>query len=139
MIIDWDKIRIYIKPGYVDFRKQITGLSTIAAQQMKQDVFSGALFLFASKNRKRMKILYWDKTGFCLWTKRLEKDRFPWPNTSEEAMELTFQQMKMLLSGIDFFREHKPFVYKKLSDSINNLKNMLYNNYVNNKGKRIRS
>jgi transposase len=76
MIIDRENIRIYIKPGYVDFRKQINGLTAIAAQQMKKDLFSGAFFLFTCKNRMRMKILYWDKTGFCIWAKRLEKEKF---------------------------------------------------------------
>jgi len=111
MIIDWDKIRIFIKPGTVDFRKQINGLSSLVQTGMKMDVFSGAFFIFASKNKTRLKIIYWDKTGFCLWMKRLERNKFPWPDTEEEARELTFAEFKMLLFGIDFFRAHKELHY----------------------------
>ena len=114
MIINWDTVKIYIKPGYVDFRKQINGLSIIALNQMKKDIFSGAFFIFASRDRKKLKILYWDKNGFCLWLKRLEKDKFPWPDTKEDAIHLSFERFKMLLEGIDFFNTFKELKYSKI-------------------------
>jgi len=107
MIVDWNKIKIFIKPGSIDFRKQINGLSAYVANQMGKDVFSGAFYIFASSDRKKIKIIYWDKNGFCLWQKRLEKDKFPWPKNNEQALELSYEDFKMLLSGIDFFRKHK--------------------------------
>jgi transposase len=57
--------------------------------------------------------VYWDKTGFWLCQKRLEKDKFPWPEDENEAMELTVEQLQMLLSGIDFFKAHKELFYKR--------------------------
>jgi transposase len=107
MILDWKKIKIFIKPGSIDFRKQIEGLSIIVSNEMKQNIFIGSLYLFCNKNRTRMKIIYWDKNGFCLWQKKLEKDKFPWPSNNEEAKEIRFDQFKMLLEGIDFFHAHK--------------------------------
>jgi len=112
MIIDWKKVKIFIKPGTVDFRKQINGLSAVAEIDMKQDIFTGALFVFCSTDRKKLKVLYWDRTGFCLWHKRLEKDRFPWPETKDDALELTLDRFKLLLSGIDFFKAHKELKYQ---------------------------
>ena len=115
MIIDWSKIIIMIKPGKVDFRKQINGLSVIVESEIKLNIFSNYMFIFCSKNRKRLKILYWDRNGFCLWLKRLEKDRFPWPKDENEAREITYDQLKMILDGIDFFKAHKIINYARLT------------------------
>ncbi len=54
-----------------------------------------------------MKILYWDKSGFCLWLKGLEKGRFPWPKNMSEVKEISLENSKMLLEGIDFWNAHK--------------------------------
>jgi transposase len=114
MILDWSNLQIFIKPGPVDFRKQINGLSALVQEEMNGTLFSGSLFLFCNQNRSRMKILYWDKTGFCLWMKRLEKERFPWPKNRNEVFEINHDQLRMLLSGIDFFHAHQTLTYKKV-------------------------
>jgi transposase len=62
-----------------------------------------------------LKAIYWDKSGFWLSQKRLEKERYPWPHDENEARELTAEELKMLLSGIDFFAAHKELYYKKVS------------------------
>ena len=95
-------------------RKQINGLSRIIQDDLPYDLFSGALFLFCSRNRTRLKIIYWDKTGFCLWLKRLEEAKFPWPNNETEALEISRGQLRMLLSGIDFFHKHRRLSYKEV-------------------------
>ena len=77
MFVDLKKTRIFIKPGPTDFRKQINGLSIVVAEDMKLDPFGNFIFLFSNKRRNRIKILFWDKNGFWLMLKRLEKDRFP--------------------------------------------------------------
>jgi transposase len=115
MIIDWTKIKILIKPGNTDFRKQINGLALIVENDLKLNAFSNYLFLFCSKNRSRLKILYWDRNGFCLWLKRLEKDKFPWPKNETEAREITYDELKLLLDGIDFFHAHKILNYKTVA------------------------
>ncbi len=108
MQIDWNSVRIFIKPGITDMRKQINGLVIIAEEEMHLDPFNGHLYMFCSRNHRLLKVLYWDSNGFCLWQKRMEKHRFPWPQTEEEVQEISQQQLTMLLSGIDFFNAHRP-------------------------------
>ena len=115
MNIDVSKVRIFIRPGVTDLRKAINGLAVIVEQKMKGEPFSGNLYLFCNRDRKLLKALWWDKNGFWLSQKRLEQDKFPWPNTSEAVQELSSEQLLMLLDGIDFFRAHKTLYYKKVS------------------------
>jgi len=115
MIIDWASVEIYVKPGYTDMRKQINGLSVLIEEEFGKDIFSSNLFLFCNRNRRRLKILYWDRNGFCLWLKRLEKDRFPWPRDGEEALKITKDQLAMLLKGINFFNAHKRLHFSSVS------------------------
>ena len=113
MIIDLSTARIFVRPGTTDLRKGVNGLSAIVQEEMKQDPFSGSVYLFCSRDRKLLKAVYWDKTGFWLSQKRLEKDRYPWPQEAEEVRELTLEQLRMLLAGIDFFRAHQEVHYRK--------------------------
>ena len=115
MIVDIAKVKIYVKPGSTDFRKQINGLSIIVKEEMALNPLNGNLYIFCNKARNRLKILYWDKTGFCMWLKRLEKAKFPWPRTSEEALEIDKEKMQMLLSGIDFWHAHKELKYTEIN------------------------
>ena len=128
MLIDPGEFRFFIRPGITDLRKAINGLTILVQNEMKNDPFSKSLFLFCNRTRKNMKIVYWDKNGFCLWLvganaparpcipgqKKLEKQKFPWPETQEEAHEITYEQLKMLLSGIDFFKAHKELLYSRV-------------------------
>ena len=115
MILDLEKIKIFIRPGQTDLRKAVNGLSVIVQETMKQDPFSGNVYLFCNSEKKLIKAVYWDKTGFWLSQKRLEKEKFPWPQTSEEALQLTSEELVMLLKGIDFFKAHKELFYKKVA------------------------
>ena len=114
MIIDWSRVKIFVRPGATDFRKQINGLSVIVQEELSCDVFSGSLFLFSNRRRTHLKALYWDRTGFCLWLKRLEKDRFPWPQGEAAAREITSEELRMLLEGIDFWRAHTRLEYSQV-------------------------
>jgi len=113
MFMKWETVDIYLQPGVTDMRKHINGLSAWVQERMGQDVFDGSLFLFCSRDRKRLKILYWERNGFCLWVKRLEKDKFPWPQDQEEAFRIRLEELKMLLSGIDFFHAHQEIKYSR--------------------------
>jgi transposase len=113
MIIDLSTVRIFIRPGQTDLRKAVNGLTAIVQETMKQDPFSGSVYLFCNRERKLLKAVYWDKTGFWLSQKRLERDKYPWPQDESEVRELTAEQLQMLLSGIDFFKTHKELYYKK--------------------------
>ena len=115
MIVDLSKVKIYIHPGYTDLRKAVNGLSIIVQEMMKKDPFNGSVYLFCNRERKLLKAVYWDKTGFWLSQKRLEKDKYPWPLTREEVQELNVEELSMLLAGIDFFKAHKELYYKKVS------------------------
>jgi len=115
MIIDLSKARIYLRPGVTDMRKAVNGLSAIVQEAMQHDPFSGSVYLFCNRERKLIKAVYWDKTGFWLSQKRLEKDKYPWPQDESGARELTAEELQMLLAGIDFFRAHKEVVYKNVA------------------------
>lgn len=115
MIIDWSRVKVFVRPGVTDFRKQINGLSVIVEEELEHDPFSGSLFLFSNRRRTHLKVLYWDRNGFCLWLKRLEKDRFPWPQTEEAVREITVEQLSMLLEGIDFWKAHRKLEYSRIS------------------------
>ena len=70
---------VWLARDPVDFRKGINGLSIVVEEQLAHDPFSGQLFVFINKARDKIKALYWERSGFCLWQKRLEKERFKWP------------------------------------------------------------
>jgi transposase len=111
MRIRWDEITIYLRTGNTDMRKQINSLAVLVQQEMKMNPLGGSLFVFCGCTRRLMKVLYWEKNGFCLWTKRLEKYRFPWPSVAGEVRQITRKQMFMMLSGIDFFHAHQEIKY----------------------------
>jgi transposase len=115
MVIDINKARIYLRPGYTDMRKAVNGLTAIIQEDMSHNPFSGSIYLFCNRERTLLKAVYWDKTGFWLSQKRLEKNKFPWPQNEGETRELTGDQLVMLLSGIDFFKAHKELFYKKVA------------------------
>lgn len=93
--------RVYLALGVTDLRKSINTLSIVVQEQMGGDLFSGSLFAFCNRRRDIVKILFWDRNGFCLFQKRLEKDRFKWPESSEEGMSLTQRELMWLLDGME--------------------------------------
>ena len=109
-MIGWAEVPVYLHRAPVDFRKSINGLAQVVEQAMGRSPMERALFVFGAKSRDRIKVLYWDRTGFCLWTKLLEKDRFQWPRAApEEVMTLSVEQLDWLLRGFDILRM-KPHV-----------------------------
>jgi transposase len=115
MIVDLSNVRIFVRPGYTDMRKAVNGLTMIIQEVMGHDPFSGSVYIFCNRERKLIKAVYWEKSGFWLSQKRLEKDKYPWPQTGEEAQELNGEELAMLLRGIDFFKAHKQIFYKNVS------------------------
>jgi transposase len=115
MKIDYNKIRIYVKPGYIDMRKQINALSVYVEESLNHNPLSGDLYIFCGKSRRTLKILYWDRNGFCMWQKRLEQDKFPWPLHEEEVKEITEYELSMLLDGINFWNAHKVLKFSAVS------------------------
>ena len=114
--LELGEARIFVRPGATDLRKQINGLVVLVQEEMERSPFEPALFVFCNGARRLLKAVYWDRTGFCLWMKRLEKGRFPWPRTVAEAKrEIDVEQLRMVLTGIDFWRAHEELKYTEVA------------------------
>lgn len=119
-MIAWQTPQIYLHREPVDFRKAINGLSIIVEQSMSLSPFAEAIFVFCNKRRDKLKVLYWDETGFCLWHKRLEKDKFRWPRRDVDTVfEVTTEQFEWLLRGYDIGRmqAHQKLQFGRLSEA----------------------
>lgn len=109
---------VYLCRRYVDFRMGINGLSAFVRDQMDRNPFSGAVFIFCCRSRDKIKILYWDRSGFALWQKRLEKDKFHWPRKLEDdVISIEPQTLEWLLDGFDITRmkPHETLHYEHVS------------------------
>lgn len=96
-------VRIYFATELADMRKGIDGLRAIVESELRHDPFGGHLFVFVGKSRDKVKILFWDRSGFVLYLKRLEKGRFQLPVVApgRQHVEMEPAQLAMLLDGID--------------------------------------
>jgi transposase len=93
---------VFLYRDFVDFRKSINGLAAIVEQPMQISALNGSVYVFCNKGRDKLNVLYWDKTGFALWYKRLEKDTFKWPRKlKQQSLNLTQQQLHWLFDGLD--------------------------------------
>ena len=92
-------LAVYVCIAPVDFRKQINGLAALVQEELSLDPFSEQLFCFTNARRNRVKILYWERSGFVLWMKRLERERFHWPRANQELVTLSGRQLNWLLDG----------------------------------------
>jgi transposase len=95
-------------------RKQSFGLSVLVTEEMRTDPFCGSLFLFCNKKRTIVKGLYWERNGFWLMSKKLEKHKFPWPKDGGEVREISVEQLRWLLEGIDFWHAHKKLSFSQI-------------------------
>ena len=107
--------QVYLAVGYTDMRKSINTLSILVEQDMALNPFSGDLFVFCNRNRTILKILYWQRNGFCLWQKRLEEHRFKWPRLPEKVLAINREQLNWLLAGLDFSSAHQRLYYQRAS------------------------
>ena len=107
---------VYLCLQPVDFRKGINGLAILVEEQLELSPFSEHLFVFTNRLKDKVKILYWEKSGFCLWMKRLEKERFKWPTEPGDLTTLTGQQLNWLLDGYDlrYLRPHNALEYQSI-------------------------
>lgn len=96
-------VRIWLATTPVDMRNGFDGLVRIVRDEWKQDPYAGHLFVFVGRQRDRVKVLFWDKGGFCLLYKRLERGRFQMPSVDERRRTVTLEstELSMLLSGFD--------------------------------------
>ena len=113
---DLPEVFLCLEP--VDFRKGMLSLAALVERALMMDPFSTRLFVFTNRRKNCVKILYWEKNGFCLWQKRLERERFRWLRGSGEATApLTGRELNWLLDGYDITRmkPHKMLNYSCVS------------------------
>ena len=94
-------VRVFLAPGPTDMRKSIDALSLMVEDKLRADPLSGHLFVFSNKRGDKVKILYWDRNGFCLWYKRLERGIFRFPTVQEQVLTLSPNELNLILEGID--------------------------------------
>ena len=107
-------VRVSLATGATDMRRSVDGLRALVLRHGLGDPYSGHLFVFRNRRGDRLKILVWDRSGFWVLYKRLEKGTFAWPETSEAgAMIIQAGDLALLLSGIDPARTKKRTWYER--------------------------
>jgi transposase len=112
-----DETVVYLCREPVDMRKSINGLSVLVEQVLCLDPFAPQLFVFCNRQRDKIKVLYWERSGFVLWYKRLEKARFPWLGAGHErGVSISGRELNWLLDGIDVFalKPHASLSYESV-------------------------
>ena len=115
--MNFDNIpKIYMAQGVTDLRKGIDQLATLVQYTYELSPFEDALYIFCNRTRDKIKILYWDKTGFWLLNKRLEKGKFQWNKKEQECITITHQQLRWLLEGLSIHQKkaHKELHYRSV-------------------------
>ena len=94
-------VKIYMAVQPVNMRKSFDGLAVIVQEVLRQNPLSSHLFVFRNKASDKMKVLWWDRNGFAIYYKRLERGRFKFPKHTKTSVTLTQQELELLLDGID--------------------------------------
>lgn len=100
-------VRVLVATRPVDFRKGAEGLAALVRETMGADPFSGAVYVFRAKRADRVKLVFWDGTGVCLFAKRFEDGEFRWPKVQDGVLRLSAAQLSALLEGLDWRRVHE--------------------------------
>ncbi len=100
MFFSESRVRIWLCTEPTDMRKSFQGLAALTKTQLKEDPTSGHLFAFLNKRKNYMKVLYFDRTGYCLWAKKLEAGHFHYQSTADGKRELDMTQFKLMLEGL---------------------------------------
>lgn len=116
MFLPSDNIKVYLALGHTDMRKSINGLSILVSEHMELNPFSDNLFVFCNRRQNMIKVLYWDRNGFCLWHKRLEKHSFKWPTSQSQIVVIGKRELSWLMDGLSIQQTeaHKPLKYSAL-------------------------
>ena len=109
--------QVYLALGVTDMRKSINTLAILVEEQLRHNPLSGSLFAFCNRKQDIIKVLYWDRNGFCLWEKRLEQEHFCWPESSAEVMRLTHRELLWLIDGLPFppREAHRELAFSRVS------------------------
>ena len=96
-------LKVYLYNQPVDMRKAMNGLATLVEQEMHLSPFSKSIFVFTNKRRDKLKMLVWERNGFVVWYKRLEKQRFQWFK-DDKSRSISIKELNWLLDGYDIFK-----------------------------------
>lgn len=109
-------LKVYLYQHPVDMRKSMNGLSMIVEQEMSLSPFAKSIFVFMNKRRDKVKMLIWEKNGFVVWYKRLEKARFKWFK-DEQSKTISVKELNWLLDGYDVFKfkPHQPLKFDSVA------------------------
>jgi len=102
MIMPGAEIKVLVATKPVDFRRQADGLAALVQEVLRDNPYSGAIYVFRAKRANRVKLLWWDGSGICMLTKRLENGQFRWPAIADATMPLTRDQLSILLEGLEW-------------------------------------
>jgi len=111
-------VRVYLARGATDMRKSIDGLAAVTKEVLEHEPMSGHLFVFCNRRRDRIKILYWERSGFWLLHKRLEQGTFAWPlpeGSDSQQIELAASDLAALLGGLDLQKATRRHWYSRTS------------------------
>jgi transposase len=116
MLRPGNEVQVYLYSEPVDMRKSMNGLSILVEQEMDLSPNMDALFVFCNRGRDKIKLLCWERNGFIVWYKRLEKQRFRWPKANS-TLSLTGQELNWLLDGFDIFNNqpHSPLNFDSVT------------------------
>jgi transposase len=111
-----EDLKVYLHREAIDFRLSINGLALLVEQALGLDPFAACIYVFSNRRRNRVKILGWERNGFWLLLKRLENDRFIWPQAAA-VPTLTVEQLHWLLEGIDIavVQRHPERLYERVA------------------------
>lgn len=107
---------VYLCVAATDLRKQAASLALLVEQGLKRDVFAPALYVFSNARRDRIRILYWERNGLVLWSKRLEREHFIWPKIgAEDTVSMSGEELNRLLDGFDVWAQgHRELHLKRV-------------------------
>jgi transposase len=94
--------KIYVAGAPIDFRKAINGLIALVVEQFETPVNDGSVYVFYNRDRDRVKCLFWDRNGFVLYHKRMERGRFKLGKLADDSYIISHQQLDWLFAGLDF-------------------------------------
>jgi transposase len=110
------EVTVYLCVSPVDMRKQAASLALLIEQSLGRSVFEPALYVFANRNKNRVRIVYWERNGLCLWSKRVEKQQFVWPRTPlGMTVTMSGRELNALLDGFDVWsRGHRALDVRRI-------------------------
>jgi transposase len=109
-------VAVYLCVAPVDGRKQAASLALLVEQSLGHNVFEPALYVFTNRRRDRVRILYWERNGLCLWTKRVEQQQFIWPRqVIGSTVTMNGRTLNALLDGFDVFSQgHRELAIRRV-------------------------